>query len=31
MMRYGIPEYRLPRTLLRSEIDRIVALGVTFA
>jgi NADPH-dependent glutamate synthase beta subunit-like oxidoreductase len=28
MMRFGIPEYRLPRTLLRSEIDRIVALGV---
>jgi NADPH-dependent glutamate synthase beta subunit-like oxidoreductase len=29
MMRFGIPEYRLPRTLLRAEIDRIVALGVT--
>lgn len=29
MMRYGIPEYRLPRTLLRAEIDRILALGVT--
>jgi formate dehydrogenase (NADP+) beta subunit len=29
MMRYGIPEYRLPRSLLRAEIDRIVALGVT--
>jgi NADPH-dependent glutamate synthase beta subunit-like oxidoreductase len=29
MMRYGIPEYRLPRNLLRSEIDRILALGVT--
>jgi NADPH-dependent glutamate synthase beta subunit-like oxidoreductase len=29
MMRFGIPEYRLPRTLLRSEIDRIVSLGVT--
>ena len=28
MMRFGIPEYRLPRTLLRSEIDRILALGV---
>ena len=27
-MRFGIPEYRLPRTLLRAEIDRIVALGV---
>ncbi|HUL74934.1 MAG TPA: FAD-dependent oxidoreductase [Vicinamibacterales bacterium] len=29
MMRFGIPEYRLPRTLLRTEIDKIVALGVT--
>ena len=29
MMRYGIPEYRLPRALLRAEIDRILALGVT--
>ncbi|MDO8678163.1 MAG: FAD-dependent oxidoreductase [Acidobacteriota bacterium] len=28
MMRFGIPEYRLPRTLLRAEIDRIVGLGV---
>ena len=28
MMRYGIPEYRLPRTLLRTEIDKILALGV---
>lgn len=28
MMRFGIPEYRLPRTLLSAEIDRIVALGV---
>ncbi len=28
MMRFGIPEYRLPRTLLRAEVDRIVALGV---
>lgn len=28
MMRFGIPEYRLPRTLLRGEIDRIVGLGV---
>ena len=28
MMRFGIPEYRLPRTLIRSEIDRIAALGV---
>ena len=29
MMRFGIPEYRLPRTLLRAEIDRIVSLGVS--
>src|SRR5512138_145026 len=29
MMRYGIPEYRLPRTLLRAEIDRILSLGVS--
>lgn len=29
MMRFGIPEYRLPRTLLRAEIDRITSLGVT--
>lgn len=29
MMRYGIPEYRLPRSLLRAEIDRILALGAT--
>ena len=28
MLRFGIPEYRLPRTLLRAEIDKIVALGV---
>ncbi len=28
MMRFGIPEYRLPRTIIRAEIDRIVALGV---
>jgi len=28
MLRFGIPEYRLPRTLLRAEIDRIVSLGV---
>jgi formate dehydrogenase beta subunit len=28
MMRFGIPEYRLPRTLLRAEIDRVLALGV---
>jgi formate dehydrogenase beta subunit len=29
MMRYGIPEYRLPRSLIRAEIDKILALGVT--
>ncbi|MHB8399238.1 MAG: FAD-dependent oxidoreductase [Candidatus Limnocylindrales bacterium] len=28
MMAIGIPEYRLPREVLRAEIDRIVALGV---
>ncbi len=28
MMRFGIPEYRLPRSLLRSEIEKIAALGV---
>jgi NADPH-dependent glutamate synthase beta subunit-like oxidoreductase len=29
MMRYGIPEYRLPRSVIRCEIDKILALGVT--
>lgn len=29
MMRYGIPEYRLPRTLIRAEVDKILELGVT--
>ncbi|MBI5511305.1 MAG: FAD-dependent oxidoreductase [Deltaproteobacteria bacterium] len=28
MMRYGIPEYRLPRALIRAEIDQILGLGV---
>ncbi|HEY5610663.1 MAG TPA: FAD-dependent oxidoreductase, partial [Thermoanaerobaculia bacterium] len=28
MMRFGIPEYRLPRTLIRAEIDKILELGV---
>jgi len=28
MMRYGIPEYRLPREVLKKEIDEIQALGV---
>ena len=30
MMRYGIPEYRLPRDVLDAEVDRIRALGVQF-
>jgi NADPH-dependent glutamate synthase beta subunit-like oxidoreductase len=29
MMRFGIPEYRLPRSLIRAEIDKVLALGVT--
>jgi len=29
MMRFGIPEYRLPRSLIRAEVDKILALGVT--
>jgi len=29
MLRFGIPEYRLPRTLLGAEIDKILSLGVT--
>jgi NADPH-dependent glutamate synthase beta subunit-like oxidoreductase len=29
MMRFGIPEYRLPRTLIQQEIQKILALGVT--
>lgn len=29
MMRFGIPEYRLPRTLIHEEVQKIVALGVT--
>jgi formate dehydrogenase (NADP+) beta subunit len=28
MMRFGIPEYRLPRALIRAEIEKILALGV---
>ena len=28
MMRFGIPEYRLPRTLIRAEIEKILSLGV---
>ena len=29
MMRYGIPEYRLPRNIVDAEIQRILDLGVT--
>ena len=29
MMRFGIPEYRLPRSIIRTEIDKIAELGVT--
>lgn len=29
MMRFGIPEYRLPRSVIRGEIDKILSLGVT--
>src|SRR5512143_4133164 len=29
MMRFGIPEYRLPRTLIHEEIQKILGLGVT--
>jgi NADPH-dependent glutamate synthase beta subunit-like oxidoreductase len=29
MMRFGIPEYRLPRSLIQSEIQKILRLGVT--
>jgi NADPH-dependent glutamate synthase beta subunit-like oxidoreductase len=28
MVRFGIPEYRLPRSVIKSEIDKITALGV---
>jgi NADPH-dependent glutamate synthase beta subunit-like oxidoreductase len=28
MMRYGIPEYRLPRSVIRAEIEKILSLGV---
>ncbi len=28
MMRFGIPEYRLPRSIIHAEIDKILALGV---
>ncbi len=29
MLRYGIPEFRLPRNIIREEIDQILQLGVT--
>ncbi|HXY42363.1 MAG TPA: FAD-dependent oxidoreductase [Vicinamibacteria bacterium] len=29
MMRFGIPEYRLPRSLIRQEVQKILELGVT--
>ena len=29
MMRFGIPEYRLPRSLIRAEVSKIESLGVT--
>jgi len=29
MMRFGIPTFRLPRAVLDSEIDRLLALGIT--
>jgi NADPH-dependent glutamate synthase beta subunit-like oxidoreductase/ferredoxin len=29
MMRFGIPEYRLPRSLIHAEIQKILSLGVT--
>jgi NADPH-dependent glutamate synthase beta subunit-like oxidoreductase len=28
-MRFGIPEYRLPRSLIRAEVDKVLSLGVT--
>jgi formate dehydrogenase major subunit len=30
MLRYGIPEYRLPKAVLKAETDAIAALGVEF-
>lgn len=30
VLTYGIPEYRLPKTVVRKEIEKIEALGVTF-
>ena len=31
ILMYGIPEYRLPKAVVRKEIEKIEALGVTFA
>lgn len=28
MVRFGIPEYRLPRSVIRAEVDKVLALGV---
>jgi 2-oxoacid:acceptor oxidoreductase delta subunit (pyruvate/2-ketoisovalerate family) len=30
MMRYGIPQYRLPRDVLNGELERLFALGIAF-
>lgn len=30
VLMYGIPEYRLPKQVVRQEIEKIEALGVTF-
>ncbi|MDD7461609.1 MAG: NAD(P)-dependent oxidoreductase [Prevotellaceae bacterium] len=30
VLMYGIPEYRLPKTVVRAEIEKIAALGVNF-
>ena len=30
MMRYGIPQYRLPRDVLDAELERLFALGIAF-
>lgn len=30
VMMYGIPDYRLPKTLVQQEVDKIAALGVNF-
>lgn len=30
MLRYGIPEYRLPKDILQKEVDLIAQMGVTF-